>query len=118
MSSSSPITLTQNSTLPPPAGALQRMKMKSSNFLDNLLNRFPILLQGARFVAIGAINTSLDFLILNGIAKALGINTGGSLGLVNLLSAGLAIVQSYFWNHSWAFSARRAATSVAVEFIE
>lgn len=72
--------------------------------ITGILNKYPIILQVLRFGAIGVINTALDFIVLNGISKAFGITSGLSLSLINIVGFTLAVVQSYFWNHYWAFN--------------
>ncbi len=74
------------------------------NFLTDLLRRKPIIVQILRFGAIGAINTALDFIILNFVTKTFHIDTGLSLGALNVISFTAAVIQSYFWNKAWAFS--------------
>jgi len=71
--------------------------------LENFLDRQPIILQLLRFIAIGAINTAIDFIIFNTLSKFLGIESGVPLGLVNIAGFIVAMVQSYFWNRYWAF---------------
>jgi len=73
--------------------------------LQRMLKQRPVVLQLLRFVAIGVLNTALDFTILNFASKALGITSGLSLGTINIISFSAAMVQSYFWNHYWTFSA-------------
>lgn len=69
-----------------------------------LLTR-PVVFQVLRFAAIGGLNTALDILIYNFLSKSFGISAGWTLGLINLVGFSAAVVQSYFWNRSWAFSA-------------
>lgn len=71
--------------------------------LEQFLNNKPIVLQVLRFMAIGAINTTLDFIIFNAISKHLGIESGFALGLINIIGFVAAMTQSYFWNKYWAF---------------
>lgn len=73
------------------------------NKIESLLARFPVLLQLARFVAIGVLNYSLDTIIFNLISKYFGIEHGGQLGLVNVPGFVAAVIQSYVWNHFWTF---------------
>lgn len=80
--------------------------------LDRIIERYPIILQLLRFIAIGVINTALDFIILNLLSKALAINSGTSLGGINILSFSLAVVQSYFWNHYWTFATAKVTLRV------
>jgi putative flippase GtrA len=72
--------------------------------LMNLLVRRPVVLQVLRFGAIGALNTALDFIILNCIAKFLGVEAGVNLGALSIISFSAAMVQSYYWNRGWAFA--------------
>ncbi len=72
-----------------------------------LLARRPVIMQLLRFAAIGALNTALDFIILNYITKRYGIDKGASLGLLNVLSFSAAVIQSYLWNKAWAFAESR-----------
>lgn len=73
--------------------------------ISALLQSRPVIIQLLRFAAIGAINTALDFIILNFVTKSLGITSGVELGFLNILSFSAAIIQSYFWNRAWAFAA-------------
>lgn len=76
-------------TVPSPAGILAR----------------PVVFQVLRFAAIGGLNTAFDILIYNFLSKSFGVSAGWTLGLINLVGFSAAVVQSYFWNRSWAFSA-------------
>ncbi len=78
--------------------------------LEALLTKYPIIYQLLRFVAIGVINTALDFIVLNFLSKLLNINAGSELGALNIISFSLAVVQSYYWNKYWTFGA--TATSL------
>ncbi|MCL5008763.1 MAG: GtrA family protein [Patescibacteria group bacterium] len=72
--------------------------------LDQLLVKYPVILQILKFGAIGVINTALDFLVLNFISKTLNISSGLKLGQINVIGFSLAVIQSYFWNRYWTFS--------------
>lgn len=72
--------------------------------LAQLLHEKPVILQLLKFAAIGTLNTALDFIILNYVTKALGIEAGFELGVLNVISFSAAIIQSYLWNKAWAFS--------------
>lgn len=78
--------------------------------VSELLQKRPIIVQLLRFGAIGAINTALDFIILNIITTHLGIQSGTSLGLLNAIGFTAAVVQSYFWNRAWAFAESSGVT--------
>lgn len=73
------------------------------NKLDMMLQTHPVILQLLRFAAIGFLNTALTFVVYNYVSKLLGIEQGGSLGLVSGLGFLLATCQSYFWNRHWTF---------------
>lgn len=68
----------------------------------------PVFLQLLRFVAIGALNTALDFIILNYLTKSYNVSTGTELGFLNVFSFSAAIIQSYLWNRAWAFQKNTA----------
>ncbi len=72
--------------------------------LERLLIEKPVILQILRFVAIGVLNTALDFIILNFISKTLGIDSGLKLGTINVFGTAAALVQSYYWNRYWTFA--------------
>ncbi len=74
------------------------------NTLEQFINKKPVLIQLARFIAIGLINTALDFAFLNALTKYFGVHDGVWLGVLNLISFSLAVIQSYFWNKHWTFS--------------
>lgn len=76
-----------------------------TNQIESLLKKYPVILQLMRFGAIGVINTGLDFLLLNLFSKLLGVDSGTRLGVINVFTFSLAMVQSYFWNRYWAFGA-------------
>ncbi len=76
-----------------------------SSKIEVQLQKYPIILQVLRFGAIGVINTALDFIVLNVVSKTFGISSGLQLGSINVIGFSLAVIQSYFWNHYWAFNA-------------
>lgn len=59
--------------------------------------------QFVRFAIIGAVNTGIDFLILNLLIFATGIKEGNGLIPLNLISFSIAVINSYFLNKHWAF---------------
>lgn len=71
--------------------------------LQALLAKRPIILQFAKFICIGLLNTALDFLLLNLFSQWFDIQPGRGLGMLNLLTFSAATIQSYFWNRAWAF---------------
>jgi putative flippase GtrA len=71
--------------------------------INGVLDKYPVILQMCRFAAIGFLNTSVTFLILNLLSKLLGVEQGVYLGLISGCGFILATTQSYFWNRYWAF---------------
>lgn len=65
--------------------------------------KMPVLAQFGRFFAVGALNTIMDFGILNLVSRATGIAAGILLGGVNVPGFLVAIVNSYLWNKLWVF---------------
>lgn len=65
--------------------------------------RVPVLAQFGRFVAVGILNTIMDFGILNLLSRATGIAAGIFLGGINVPGFLIAIVNSYLWNKLWVF---------------
>ena len=84
--------------------------------LERILKRYPVLLQFARFVAIGFITAAVDFLLLNAISKWLGITEGWKLGAVNVASFAVAVLHSYIWQRYWTFANSEVIT-VAKNFL-
>jgi len=72
--------------------------------IEQLINQRPVILQLLRFVAIGILNTSLDFIIFNLLSKSMHIDAGTRLGYINVVGFACATIQSYIWNRYWAFS--------------
>lgn len=56
-----------------------------------------------KFACIGLLNTALNFLILNAISKAMGIDKGVGLAVIDYFSFSMAVIQSYLWNRTWTF---------------
>ena len=86
---------------------IQNQNINLNSKVEGLLQKYPIILQVLRFGAIGVINTALDFIVLNVVSKTFGITSGISLGGINVIGFSLAVIQSYFWNHYWAFNAQQ-----------
>lgn len=72
--------------------------------IAKLLADKPVILQLLKFAAIGTLNTALDFIILNYLTKSIGITSGVSLGLINIIGFSAATIQSYIWNRAWTFA--------------
>lgn len=84
--------------------------------LSALLARKPVILQLLRFACIGALNTAIDFVILNLLTHHFGVEEGSGLAYINVVGVTAAIVQSYYWNTYWAFAAD-GAVSVLRQFV-
>ena len=81
-----------------------------SQKITGFLEGSPIIYQFLRFACIGLLNTALDFLLLNTIAKAVGVSQGWKYGAIDIFSFSVAIVQSYIWNRTWTFGSEQGVT--------
>lgn len=76
-------------------------------WLGGFLARWvPFFAQFGKFVAVGFLNTTIDFGILNLLSAATGITTGAEVGLINIPGFIAAVLNSYFWNKFWVFGDR------------
>lgn len=82
---------------------METLDISGDGKITGLLQKYPVILQLARFGAIGILNTALDFLVLNFVSKTLSISSGAKLGGINVPGFILAVIQSYYWNKYWAF---------------
>ena len=69
----------------------------------------PVLLQVAKFSAVGAFNTFFDWGILNLLIALFGTVGGVGYALAKGTSFTISNVGSYFWNKYWTFDAGHAA---------
>ncbi|MEA1926438.1 MAG: GtrA family protein [Patescibacteria group bacterium] len=67
----------------------------------------PVVFQFAKFSAIGAFNTFLDWGILNILIIATGIAAGAGYSIFKAFSFIIATFGSYFWNKHWAFQSKQ-----------
>jgi putative flippase GtrA len=67
-----------------------------------------LLIQTAKFIITGFINTFIDFFILNTGMLITGISSGYRLILLNTVSFSCALINSYFMNKYWTFSSKDA----------
>ena len=69
-----------------------------------LLSRsMPFFVQFSKFIAVGFLNTAIDFGILNLLSRVFGVSAGLILGGVNIPGFVVAVSNSYFWNKFWVF---------------
>ncbi|MBI3442896.1 MAG: GtrA family protein [Candidatus Sungbacteria bacterium] len=74
-------------------------------WLGRFLGRFlPFFLQLSKFGAVGILNTSIDFGVLNLFSLITGATAGIVIGGFNIPGQILAIANSYAWNKYWVFS--------------
>jgi putative flippase GtrA len=74
-------------------------------FIASYISRFlPIAMQMAKFAAVGAFNTFLDWGIVNLLMSITGIFAGVGYAIFNGISFLAANSGSYFWNKYWTFS--------------
>jgi len=62
--------------------------------------------QFSRFIAVGLVNTAIDFAVLNLLSWTTGIYSGSGIILLNSVAFTAAVVNSYFMNKYWTFGVR------------
>lgn len=70
--------------------------------------RIPVIMEIAKFAAIGGLNTLLDLGVLNVLIIFTGIATGYQYSLFKGISFVAANINSYFWNKHWTFNSQNA----------
>lgn len=81
-----------------------------------LARRMLFFTQFSKFVAVGFLNTAIDFGILNLLSRTLGVSAGFILGGVNVPGFVVAISNSYFWNKLWVFQDRNHGEPLFKDF--
>lgn len=66
-----------------------------------------LIIQLSKFVIVGAINTGIDFAVLNLLMAASGYNTGVYYSIFKAFSFSVAVTNSYFMNRYWTFKEKR-----------
>lgn len=61
--------------------------------------------QIAKFGFVGVLNTAIDFGVLNALIALTTITGGVGIIALNIVSFSIAVINSYFWNKQWVFSA-------------
>ena len=73
-------------------------------FLSYLVGkRIKVVFQAAKFFVVGALNTFLDFGVLNLLIFLTSIAAGPGFAIFKGISFILGVVNSYFWNKFWVF---------------
>lgn len=75
----------------------------------------PVIFQFAKFAAVGAFNTFLDWGIMNILIALTGIATGLGYSTFKGLSFVVSNIGSYFWNKYWTFEKKDKSTSEEVK---
>ncbi len=70
-----------------------------------LSQRFLFMVQFTKFVAVGFLNTAIDFGILNMLSLISGSTAGLIIAGVNIPGFLVAVFNAYFWNKFWVFQA-------------
>jgi len=79
----------------------------SAMFVASLIGkRFLAVLQMARFVLVGTLNTFIDLGVLSGLMFISGIYAGIGYSVFKGISFLIATVNSYLWNKHWTFVKR------------
>ena len=71
--------------------------------VKKLSKKLALLWQVAKFALVGVLNTAIDFGILNLLILITGFTAGAGIGIINIPSFTLAILNSYIWNRKWVF---------------
>ncbi len=74
----------------------------------------PIIFQFAKFAAVGAFNTFLDWGVLNLLMAITGIASGVGFSLFKGISFTIATISAYFWNKYWTFGAKNKSNKEEV----
>jgi len=71
-----------------------------------------------KFLIVGILNTTLDFLVLNYLSAYFNIFSGPWMIVFNSLSFGIAVINSYFLNKFWTFqsSGKKIASEIFLFF--
>lgn len=76
-----------------------------------IARRIPVVLQLAKFAAVGAFNTFLDWGVYSLLMLMTQIYAGPSIALFKVISFGVAMIGGYLWNKYWTFNATNKSTA-------
>lgn len=83
-------------------------------WLGIFLSRWlPFMAQVGKFVAVGFLNTAIDFGVLNLLSFLSGVTAGFVIGGVNIPGFIVAVSNSYLWNKLWVFKSESGEGSPA-----
>lgn len=81
-------------------------------FLASLAGKIvPVLYQFAKFAAVGVLNTSIDFGVLNLEILISGVPQGIAYTIFKAISFVFATTNSFFWNKYWTFNATHSVNA-------
>lgn len=94
-------------------GCLTAASMVVARLLSHFL---PILLQIAKFVVVGVLNTFVDLGVLNLLMLATGVVLGPMYIVFKSISFISGSLNSYVWNKYWTFESRRGEAKEVIQF--
>lgn len=81
-------------------------------YIASVINKkVKIALQFAKFAAVGAFNTFLDWGVLNLLIMVTGIASGPAYSGFKGISFIIAAISAYFWNKYWTFDSKQETNS-------
>lgn len=80
------------------------------NFIKTILIKYPTLIQFSKFCIVGAVNTAIDFGVLNLLMHLSGIYKGPQIAVFNVIAFTVAVINSYALNKYWTFKEKKAET--------
>ena len=87
----------------------------SALWIASIINKkVSVALQFAKFGAVGAFNTFLDWGVLNILMLITGLVAGPAYSLFKGISFIIAAISAYFWNKHWTFDSKKKADSKEV----
>lgn len=85
--------------------------------ISQFLARYiPFFNQLGKFVAVGVLNTALDFSVLNFVSRLTGITAGVAVGWVNVPGFVVAVVNGYLWQRLWVFPRQDVGRNMFIDF--
>ena len=76
-----------------------------------IARHIPVALQLAKFVAVGAFNTFLDWGVYSLLMLVTQVYAGSGILLFKIISFGVAVIGGYLWNKYWTFNATDKSTA-------